>query len=108
MATETSAAPAIIPAEDASGHMRPDEDVGSDPGQESPSVPHLRRNLLTMQLLLALSATRSWNTIYVFAFLVCVSAGEGPPRHGSTTRSFYSAAADCRLYEDLLLSAPRD
>ncbi|RVW12554.1 hypothetical protein CK203_008917 [Vitis vinifera] len=26
----------------------------------------------------------------------------------STTRSFYSAAADCRLYEDLLLSAPRD
>ncbi|RVW99879.1 hypothetical protein CK203_029126 [Vitis vinifera] len=35
-------------------------------------------------------------------------SGEGPPRHGSTTRSFYSAAADCRLYEDLLLSAPRD
>ncbi|RVX11728.1 hypothetical protein CK203_009443 [Vitis vinifera] len=28
MATETSAAPAIIPAEDASGQMRPDEDVG--------------------------------------------------------------------------------
>ena len=26
-----------------------------------------------------------------------MSAGEGPPRHGSTTRSFYSDAADCRL-----------
>ena len=39
MATETSAAPAIIPAEDASGQMRPDEDVGvPNPGQESPSV----------------------------------------------------------------------
>ncbi|RVW25561.1 hypothetical protein CK203_111032 [Vitis vinifera] len=35
-------------------------------------------------------------------------SGEGPPQHVSTTRSFYSAAADCRLYEDLLLSAPRD
>ena len=39
MATETSAAPAIIPAEGASGHLRPDEDVGvPNPGQESPSV----------------------------------------------------------------------
>ncbi|RVW70232.1 hypothetical protein CK203_051477 [Vitis vinifera] len=35
-------------------------------------------------------------------------SGEGPPQHVSTTRSFYSAAADRRLYEDLLLSAPRD
>ncbi|RVW83310.1 hypothetical protein CK203_039633 [Vitis vinifera] len=41
-------------------------------------------------------------TVYV------VLSGEGPPQHVSTTRSFYSAAADCRLYEDLLLSAPRD
>ncbi|RVW37688.1 hypothetical protein CK203_109472 [Vitis vinifera] len=39
MATETSAAPVIIPAEDVSGHMRPDEDVEvPNPGQESPSV----------------------------------------------------------------------
>ena len=39
MATETSAAPAIIPAEDASGHMCPDEDVGVPiPGQELPSA----------------------------------------------------------------------
>ncbi|RVX10804.1 hypothetical protein CK203_018302 [Vitis vinifera] len=35
MATETSAAPAIIPAEDASRQMRPDEDVGvPNPGTE--------------------------------------------------------------------------
>ena len=39
MATETSAAPAILPAEDASGHMCPDEDVGVPiPGQELPSA----------------------------------------------------------------------
>ena len=39
MATETSAAPVIIPAEDVSGQMRPDEDVEvPNPGQESPSV----------------------------------------------------------------------
>ncbi|KAL6319257.1 hypothetical protein AAG906_013931 [Vitis piasezkii] len=39
MATETSAAPAIIPAEDASGKTRPVEDVEvPNPGQESPSV----------------------------------------------------------------------
>ena len=39
MATETSAAPVIIPAEDLSGQMRPDEDVEvPNPGQESPSV----------------------------------------------------------------------
>ncbi|RVX07315.1 hypothetical protein CK203_022589 [Vitis vinifera] len=38
MATETSAAPAIIPAEDASGPMCPDEDMGVPiPGQELPS-----------------------------------------------------------------------
>ncbi|RVW68625.1 hypothetical protein CK203_058860 [Vitis vinifera] len=95
MATETSAAPAIIPAEDASGPMCPDEDMGVRFRDKSyPLLPHLRRNLLTMPLLLALSATRSWKL-----------TGEGPPQHVSTTRSFYSAAADCRLYEDLLLSA---
>ncbi|RVW87216.1 hypothetical protein CK203_027039 [Vitis vinifera] len=39
MATETSAAPAIIPAEDASGPMCPDEDMGAPiPGQELPSA----------------------------------------------------------------------
>ena len=39
MATETSAAPAIIPAEDASGPMCPNEDMGVPiPGQELPSA----------------------------------------------------------------------
>ncbi|RVW65448.1 hypothetical protein CK203_022166 [Vitis vinifera] len=39
MATETSAAPAIIPDEDASGPMRPNEDMGVPiPGQELPSA----------------------------------------------------------------------
>ena len=39
MATETSTAPVIIPAEDVSGQMSPDEDVEvPNPGQESPSV----------------------------------------------------------------------
>eukprot|EP00261_Vitis_vinifera_P017329 XP_010646960.1 PREDICTED: uncharacterized protein LOC104878387 [Vitis vinifera] len=39
MATETSAVPAIIPAEDASGPMCPDEDMGAPiPGQELPSA----------------------------------------------------------------------
>ncbi|RVW99981.1 hypothetical protein CK203_024800 [Vitis vinifera] len=39
MATETSAAPAIIPAEDASGPMCPDENMGAPiPGQELPSA----------------------------------------------------------------------
>ncbi|RVW16895.1 hypothetical protein CK203_088638 [Vitis vinifera] len=38
MATETSAAPAIIPAEDASGPMCPDENMGAPiPGHELPS-----------------------------------------------------------------------
>ncbi|KAL6349153.1 hypothetical protein AAG906_033809 [Vitis piasezkii] len=39
MATETSAAPAKIPAEDASGHAHPDKDVEVlNPGQESASA----------------------------------------------------------------------
>ncbi|RVW97187.1 hypothetical protein CK203_029950 [Vitis vinifera] len=89
MATETSAAPAIIPAEDASGHMCPDEDVGVPIlGQDYPLLPHLRRNLLTMPLPLALSATRSWK---LRASAACLN-----------NTIFYSAAADCRLYEDLL------
>ncbi|RVX21476.1 hypothetical protein CK203_002110 [Vitis vinifera] len=117
MATETSAAPVIIPAEDVSGHMRPDEDVEvPDPGQELPSVssseeesaddaaPASPFSYAELEVKLK-HITPDWKaikpsakiTIYVFAFFVCVSAGEGPPRHGSTTRSFYSDAADCRL-----------
>ncbi|RVW43993.1 hypothetical protein CK203_113536 [Vitis vinifera] len=59
MATETSAAPVIISDEDVEVRIRDKSYL---------LFPHLRRNLLTMQLLLALSAMRSWN-IYVFAFL---------------------------------------
>ncbi|RVW29497.1 hypothetical protein CK203_077447 [Vitis vinifera] len=58
MATETSAAPAIIPAEDASGPMSGRNMGAPIPGQSYPLLPHLRRNLLMMPLPLALSATR--------------------------------------------------
>ncbi|RVW63593.1 hypothetical protein CK203_057387 [Vitis vinifera] len=80
MATETSAAPAIIPAEDASGQMRPDEDVGvPNPGQESPSVSSSEEEPADDA---APASPFSYaDMIYVFAFLVCVSAGEGPPQH---------------------------
>ncbi|RVW25569.1 hypothetical protein CK203_111028 [Vitis vinifera] len=61
MATETSAAPAIIPAEDASDICVRTKMWGFRFLDKSyPLLPHLRRNLLTMPLLLALSATRSW------------------------------------------------
>ncbi|RVX04132.1 hypothetical protein CK203_015518 [Vitis vinifera] len=104
MATETSAAPVIIPAEDVSGQMRQDEDVEvPNPGQESPSVssseeepaddaaPASPFSYAELEVKLK-HITPDWKaikpsakiTIYVFAFLVYVSAGEGPPRHGST------------------------
>ncbi|RVW46330.1 hypothetical protein CK203_075923 [Vitis vinifera] len=96
--------------------MCPDEDVGVPiPGQELPSAssseedpaddaaPASPFSYAELEDKLK-QITPDWRaikpsakiTIYVFAFLVCVSAGEGPPRHGSTTRSFYSVAADCQ------------
>ncbi|RVW47962.1 hypothetical protein CK203_096833 [Vitis vinifera] len=106
MATETSAAPAIIPAE-----MHPDRCVrtkmwGSDSGQES-FCSSSEEELLTMPLLLALSATRSWNMIYVFAFLVCVSAGEGPPRMAQQ-HDLFTQLLQTADYMRTFSSRPRD
>ncbi|RVW22001.1 hypothetical protein CK203_109821 [Vitis vinifera] len=61
MATETSAAPAIIPAEDASGPMCPNEDMGVPiPGQELPSASSPEEESADDAAPASLSATRSW------------------------------------------------
>ncbi|RVW32735.1 hypothetical protein CK203_086313 [Vitis vinifera] len=61
MATETSAVPAIIPAEDASGPMCPDENMGAPiPGHELPSPSSSEEESADDAAPLALSATRSW------------------------------------------------
>ncbi|RVW75854.1 hypothetical protein CK203_055078 [Vitis vinifera] len=122
MATETSAAPAIIPAEDASGPMCLDQNMGAPiPGQELPSASSpeeesaddaaLASPFSYAELEVKLKQiTPDWKAIKPSAqmFDMIETLVRGPPQHVSTTRSFYSAAADCRLYEDLLLSAPRD
>ncbi|RVW39829.1 hypothetical protein CK203_074589 [Vitis vinifera] len=78
MATETSAVPAIIPAEDASGPMCPDENMGAPiPGHELPSPSSSEEESADDAAPASLSATRSWKL-----------TGEGPPQHVSTTRSF--------------------
>ncbi|RVW43670.1 hypothetical protein CK203_080520 [Vitis vinifera] len=109
MATETSAAPAIIPAEDASGLCA--RTMGALPPFSYAEL-EVKLKQITPDWKAIKPSAKMFDMIETydlcFAFLVCVSAGEGPPQHVSTTRSFYSAAADCRLYEDLLLSAPRD
>ncbi|RVW23685.1 Phospholipase A1-Igamma2, chloroplastic [Vitis vinifera] len=70
MATETSAAPAIIPTEDASGHMCPDEDVGVPiPGQELPSASSSEEDPTDDAAPASPSATRSWKLIRFMSLL---------------------------------------
>ncbi|RVX23752.1 hypothetical protein CK203_000811 [Vitis vinifera] len=112
---QEAARPAIIPAE-----VHPDLCVQTKiwgfrfRDKSYLLLPPLRRNLLTIA---APASPFSYAELEVKLKQITpdwkpssplLRSGEGPPQHVSTTRSFYSAAADCRLYEDLLLSAPRD
>ncbi|RVX17229.1 hypothetical protein CK203_003321 [Vitis vinifera] len=84
MATETSAVPAIIPAEDASGPIY--AELEAKLKQITPDWKAIKPSAKMFDMIETYDLC--------FAFLVCVLAGEGPPQHVSTTRSFYSAAAD--------------
>ncbi|RVW22222.1 hypothetical protein CK203_104039 [Vitis vinifera] len=105
MATETSAVPAIIPAEDASGPMCPDENMGAPiPGHELPSpssseeesaddaAPASPFSYAELEAKLK-QITPDWKAIKPSAKMFDMIE-TGPPQHVSTTRSFYSAAAD--------------
>ncbi|RVW56910.1 hypothetical protein CK203_078508 [Vitis vinifera] len=99
MATETSAAPAIIPAEDASGPMCPDENMGAPiPGHELPSpssseeesaddaAPASPFSYAELEAKLK-QITPDWKAIKPSAKMFDMIE-TGPPQHVSTTRSF--------------------
>ncbi|RVW82972.1 hypothetical protein CK203_042434 [Vitis vinifera] len=121
--------PVIIPAEGVSGHLRPDEDVEvPNPGQESPSVssseeeptvdaaPASPFSYAELEVKLKTDYTRLGKPsspllrlrFMYLLFLFACQLVRGLRGMAQQHDLFYSAAADCRLYEDLLLSAPRD